>query len=130
MFNTNYITPESTVECNHRLRITKDLHIIWDVEHRIGRVEIVKRIVGYISPLGDETPWIEGPTVIKKGLLSLEAKFWYELHDRAFGVLGLPSIDERISAITNVHMRTTKGLTRLDTYTRSRNQAAIPQAQS
>lgn len=35
-------------------------------------------IAGYISPQGVETPWIEQITVIKKGLLTLEAKIqWW-----------------------------------------------------
>lgn len=36
-------------------------------------------IAYYISPQGDEALWIEGPTMIKKGLLTLEARFWWLL---------------------------------------------------
>ncbi|KAF3672677.1 hypothetical protein FXO37_07403 [Capsicum annuum] len=50
-----------------------------DVEHKVEKVEMARWIAIYISPLGDEAPWIMGQAMIKKGLLTLEAKFWWLL---------------------------------------------------
>ncbi|KAF3674533.1 hypothetical protein FXO38_05175 [Capsicum annuum] len=52
---------------------------MWDVEYRAERLEMAWWIASYISPQGEEAPWIERPGVIKKGLLTLEARFWWLL---------------------------------------------------
>ncbi|KAF3613621.1 hypothetical protein FXO37_36303 [Capsicum annuum] len=48
-----------------------------DREHRGQRVKMARWIADYISPLGDETPWIEGHGVIKKAPLIFAANFWW-----------------------------------------------------
>lgn len=48
---------------------------MWDAEHRSERLEMERLIVGCISSLGDETPWIEGHNMINKALLIFIAKF-------------------------------------------------------
>ncbi|KAF3677808.1 hypothetical protein FXO37_04679, partial [Capsicum annuum] len=74
IFGLDFITPASIGEYNHRLRIIWDPHIIRDAKNSPERPEMARWIIGYISPKSDEAPCIEGPTVIKKGLLTLEAK--------------------------------------------------------
>lgn len=36
-------------------------------------------IASYISPLGDQTPWIEEHILIKKGSLTFDTMFWWML---------------------------------------------------
>ncbi|KAF3625770.1 hypothetical protein FXO38_29593 [Capsicum annuum] len=68
MLGPNYVTHISIVKCDHRLRIIRDCYIIHDIEHRVERVKMDRWITNYMSPQGDEAPWIKGPTVINKGL--------------------------------------------------------------
>lgn len=79
IFGQDYITPIPTAKCVHILKIAWDCHIMQDAEHRAERLEMARWIISYISPQGDEAPQIEGPVVIKKGLLTLECRFWWLL---------------------------------------------------
>lgn len=71
----DYVTSASITECNHILRIAHNQYIMWKVDHQCERFNIDRWIASYILPLGDATSWIEGYIVIKKGLLTFEAKF-------------------------------------------------------
>lgn len=48
-----------------------------EMEQKRERVNMARWIVGYISPLGDETPWIKGYGEINKDSLMFAAKFWW-----------------------------------------------------
>lgn len=76
LFGTNYIAPVSTVEHDYRLQIEWDRQIIRDVDWQSERVELTRWIIGYISSLGDETPWIEGYVMIKMAAFTFAIKFW------------------------------------------------------
>lgn len=52
---------------------------MWAAEYKAERLEMYRWIAGYISPQGYEAPSIEGLTVIKKGMFTLEARFWWFL---------------------------------------------------
>lgn len=56
IFVPNYITLVSKAKCNHRLRIVRDSHIIWDIEHRAEKIKMAKWITDYILPHGDNAP--------------------------------------------------------------------------
>lgn len=46
-----------------------------DIDRLSERVEIMIWINRYISPLGNETPWIEGHVMINKAILTFAVKF-------------------------------------------------------
>lgn len=67
LFFPEYITPTSTVECDHILWVTHDRHIMRDTECRHKKVEMERWIGCYISPLGDETHLDQGEGNDKEG---------------------------------------------------------------
>lgn len=68
IFGQNFVAPASIIECDYRLKFSRDRNIMHDVKHQSERVKGEIWIIGYISPLGDDSPWIEGHGIIKKAI--------------------------------------------------------------
>lgn len=83
IFSADYISQESTIEYDQRLRFVGDRCAIWDEEYRRERVQMEIWIANYILPLGSYTSQIGEKSVIKKTILNFSAKFqWLVVHYR------------------------------------------------
>lgn len=50
-----------------------------DTKHQSDKVDMVRRISSYISPLGDDTPYFQCHGMIRKATLTFAAKFLWNL---------------------------------------------------